>query len=357
MLSIGVLGFIVWSQIMMALHYCEIVVINFAICLKYKVKQIYNKLLLTLCYKQETFNNKYSLTLLRGLYKFYDGSSETTSKRSYNSNSYKNLEGLKYLQNTNEEWLNWFIGFSEGDGAILTYKKRAIFVLTQKEGKILYEIKNKLGFGKIRKEKNFYRYIVEDNTNIKNLITIFNGKLIMPKRVEQFNKWLELFDIDSKFNSIKTIDNISLNNAWLSGFTDAEGCFNIQVLKRNNTKNGHRIILRYILDQKDEKLVLERISTLFNCSTSTVYCRNKIGNYYRLTINSFNRIQKIIEYYDKFPLKTQKSNSYAIWIYIYMMTLKKEHLTLDGLNKIKLLKEELVINNKKSSSVKIEIFK
>ena len=34
MLSIGVLGFIVWSQIMMALHYCKIVVINFAICLE-----------------------------------------------------------------------------------------------------------------------------------------------------------------------------------------------------------------------------------------------------------------------------------------------------------------------------------
>ncbi len=30
--SIGILGFIVWSQYAVALHYCEVMVINFAIC-------------------------------------------------------------------------------------------------------------------------------------------------------------------------------------------------------------------------------------------------------------------------------------------------------------------------------------
>ena len=34
-------------------------------------------------------------------------------------------------------WLVWFIGFSEGDGAILTYEGRLRFVLTQKESSIL----------------------------------------------------------------------------------------------------------------------------------------------------------------------------------------------------------------------------
>jgi len=36
--------------------------------------------------------------------------------------------------------LQWFIGFAEGDGAILSYKGQPQFVITQKEGKILYEI-------------------------------------------------------------------------------------------------------------------------------------------------------------------------------------------------------------------------
>ena len=38
-------------------------------------------------------------------------------------------------------WLTWFIGFSEGDGAILTYKGRPTFVITQKKKKFYYTFK------------------------------------------------------------------------------------------------------------------------------------------------------------------------------------------------------------------------
>jgi hypothetical protein len=41
-------------------------------------------------------------------------------------------------------WLTWFIGFSEGDGAILTYKGRPTFVITQKEKEILLHIQKVL---------------------------------------------------------------------------------------------------------------------------------------------------------------------------------------------------------------------
>ena len=42
------------------------------------------------------------------------------------------------------------MGFSEGDGAILTTKGSPRFVLTQKEGAILYQIQEVLGFGTVR---------------------------------------------------------------------------------------------------------------------------------------------------------------------------------------------------------------
>ncbi len=29
-------------------------------------------------------------------------------------------------------WLDWFIGFAEGEGALLTFKNRLEFILTQK---------------------------------------------------------------------------------------------------------------------------------------------------------------------------------------------------------------------------------
>lgn len=43
----------------------------------------------------------------------------------------------------------------------------------------------------------------------------------------------------------------SLNDAWLSGFTDAEGTFNVNITKRENTVTGYRVQLRYILDKKN----------------------------------------------------------------------------------------------------------
>lgn len=48
-----------------------------------------------------------------------------------------------------DTWLDWFIGFVEGDGSILGYPNRNIvqFVITQKERKILLEIKQMLQMG------------------------------------------------------------------------------------------------------------------------------------------------------------------------------------------------------------------
>ena len=59
-------------------------------------------------------------------------------------------------------WLTLLIGFSEGDGAILTYKGRPTFVITPKETEILLHIKKVLGFGIVREYKTFSRYFVLD---------------------------------------------------------------------------------------------------------------------------------------------------------------------------------------------------
>ena len=49
---------------------------------------------------------------------------------------------------------------------------------------------------------------------------------------------------------ITTVFQPTLTDAWLSGFTDAEGTFTINITKRDNTKTGYRVQLRYLLDQK-----------------------------------------------------------------------------------------------------------
>src|SRR5690606_2618839 len=117
------------------------------------------------------------------VYKLYStGTSETTCERSFNFDKfdsiYKNKFGDKKIDHN---WLIWFIGFVEGDGAILTFNTKLQFVVTQKEKKILDEIKDNLGFGRIKHftstklNNEFYRFMVDDNENIFILTHLFNG--------------------------------------------------------------------------------------------------------------------------------------------------------------------------------------
>jgi hypothetical protein len=98
MISIGLLGFIVWSFKMMALLISNFEVIIFAIC--------WNSLVL-----RSTFNSKNLLNYTQSAGKILkvnndqDCSSETIRKKSFFDSDY------------DSDWLNWFIGFVEGNGA------------------------------------------------------------------------------------------------------------------------------------------------------------------------------------------------------------------------------------------------
>ena len=111
----------------------------------------------------------------------------------------------------------------------------------------------------------FYRYIVEDFKGVLLLALIFNGNLAIPNRINQLSKWIDcingklnnskstIFNLVSTITLITTVFLPTLTDAWLSGFTDAPGTFNINITKRDNTKTGYRIQLRYLLDQKYAK--------------------------------------------------------------------------------------------------------
>ncbi|OSX56139.1 hypothetical protein POSPLADRAFT_1160876, partial [Postia placenta MAD-698-R-SB12] len=260
---------------------------------------------------------------------------------------------LEFSYSIPDNWLSWFVGFSEGDGAILSYNGRPLFVLTQKEELILQHILSVLGFGTIRKiDKKgtiFYRYIVEDFTGVLLLALIFNGNLAIPNRVKQLDKWLSeinlklstkgsrIYGLCSTIVPSTCLFKPSLNNAWLSGFTDAEGCFNVNITKRENTLTGYRVILRYVLDQKYALDELTYISSLFGYGKVII----RSTDMYRYYCNSIIGLVNVCNYFKSFPLKTKKSNSLANWLKVYKMVLNKEHLTTEGLEMIRVIKKTI----------------
>jgi hypothetical protein len=70
----------------------------------------------------------------------------------------------------------------------LNYKERLIFVITQKDSKVLHEIQNVLGFGIVKDFKGFSRFIVSNNSDCFLLYLLFNGNLAIFSRINQLNK-------------------------------------------------------------------------------------------------------------------------------------------------------------------------
>lgn len=343
MMSIGVLGFVVWSQ-GLAFHICEDMVINFAICWNslVSISTFYSENLVG--YTQSAGNLSFlfvPLVIINGIrYYTEKSSSETTRETSFNFDTYRKLSGFD-PKTISDDWLAWFIGFSEGDGAFLTNRNtQGKFVLTQKEDLILHHIQATLQMGRVRHLGRFSRYMVDDNHNIKLLISLFNGNLVLDKRKTQFLNWLKLFNVEKRDNQ----DLPSLNNAWISGLIDAEGCFNVTLFKRKSMKLGYQVKLRFMIDQKDNFNNMLFISKQLNLFLSYRKLKKEtpgVSYMHRIESNSFLKAPLIINYLNRYNLKTKKQQSFDKWVMVYEMVKAKAHLNESGLKSIKKISKEI----------------
>lgn len=128
-----------------------------------------------------------------GLLRSKKGSSETIRGNTYDL--FKKNFGFFFKQEfivpsgqRDNDWLSWFIGFVEGDGAILEHKGRP-FVLTQKDDTVLHEIALTLKIGKVKHfydnkgNRQYSRYLVTDNKGIFLLYLLLNGNIVLQSRL------------------------------------------------------------------------------------------------------------------------------------------------------------------------------
>ena len=343
MMSIGVLGFVVWSQ-WMAFLIGDYVVIFFAICWNslVSISTFNSENLIGYAQSAGNISFMYFNILLINSEKYNiktdNSSSETARETSFNFNDYIIISGNNY-DKISDDWLTWFIGFSEGDGAFLTGRdKRLRFILTQKETAVLNHIHETLGIGRVRTYGHFSRYQVDDKKGILILIALFNGNLVLDKRKVQVKKWLDTLNIVQKNNKVLPL----LSNSWFSGFIDAEGCFNVTLFKRKAMALGYQVKLRFMIDQKDSldnMLFIKEKLNLF--LTHRKLKKGTVGIMHRLESTSFVKVPLIIQYLNKFRLKSKKKESFYKWITVYELVKNKAHLTEKGLSEIRKISKEV----------------
>lgn len=280
------------------------------------------------------------------------GSSETTREapQKFNFNDYKKYGNPKHLKKISSNFLEWFIGFSEGDGS---FTKEFSFVINQKDPKLLFKIKKNLGFGSVYEtsEPGIWRYCVTGQVNCLRLFYLFNGHLILKKTQKRFLYWLT--NIKTKIIVKQFQTNISLDNAWLSGFIEAEGGFYARIRKDKNTKLNIKFCKKFYLTQKDENLLLKKIGILLESKTK-VYCFiQKEKNYARIDITSFKSHIILLNYLSIYPLLGRKNITVCIWKKMHGYQERKEHLIDSGITKLNHLCFKLKKHNK-NNNIEVE---
>jgi hypothetical protein len=278
----------------------------------------------------------------------YLGSSETIRETSFNFIEYDKSKVL-HKKKINPLFLEWFIGFSEGDGSFIESKNRLFFIISQKDIKILYYIRQNLGFGKVSLYDGYGRYIVADRKNIDRLIYIFNGNLLLNKTNNRLLNWLNIRNTyspegDTKilYKTSKLLQNLDFNNSsWLTGFIDAEGCYSASRKNDKRSKLGFKVSLRFTIDQKDEKECLEKIKSFFGFGY--IEKRNTVEGMYRVVFSGRKSLLNCISYLQKYPLQSLKKVSYLRFCSIFYRLLnnKSSILTKKSLKRLERLIKNL----------------
>jgi hypothetical protein len=125
--------------------------------------------------------------------------------------------------------------------------------------------------------------------------------------------------------------------SWVQGFIEAEGCFQVILQK---IKNRINVSLRFSITQdiRDE-ILLNNIVTYLNCGR---YYKSPTRNEGQYLVTVFSDInEKIIPLLNEYPLKGVKKQDYLDFVQIAELIKSKDHLTEEGVEKIKLIQNNM----------------
>jgi len=309
-----------------------------------------------------------------------------------NTDSKNLLEPKSSDKNTNILSLNpWFItGFTDGDGSFsvsiakkksgLSWKIQPIFTigLDSKDLDLLVQIKAYFKVGRIYTSgrgivyytvgstKDIIKYILPhfdkynlatlklkdylvfknivllmekgEHKSLSGLLKIFSLRAILNKGLPSFIK-AEYPDITPAVEPEFKLSNY-LNPHWLSGFITAEGSFFISVYPNEKRKAGYAVNLVFSLSQ--DLRDLELLNRLVDYLGSGIVREHPNRNTAELIITKNGDINlKLIKFLTKFPLSGVKLLDFERFKQVSFLIENKMHLTQDGIELIKTIKEKM----------------
>lgn len=279
----------------------------------------------------------------------------------------------------NENYLGYYLaGLIDGDGNFSNQKGYLTITYNIKDKSAAYWLKSQIGYGSISKfkNKNAIKYIISHPDGLLRVLELINNKIKTNNKYYQIinyllnNNKLVNYKFYNKYDKFLKGNLNDFNNPWLSGFIDANGYFQINIINPpsgghikspiNNFSNKPEIRLKLQIVQKEIDILnyiklflcnnppsgghnnnsINNIKNLKGCYIGERKHNNDTISYY-LETTSFEKSKNIIMYLDKYSLISYKYLNYLYFRKVYIIIQNKEYLTIEGINKIKDIKNKM----------------
>lgn len=231
----------------------------------------------------------------------------------------------------------YLAGLIEGDGH---FSKRQLIISGHQNDYEFFKILSPmLGYGTVSNysKGRGLRFVISSKTGLRHVLSLCNGKFLGLHKYHQLvaHNWDQWLNIPL----LPPSNSLTLDNYWLCGFIEADGCFNITIRKCNTSATKRRVDLRLTIAQKDTFL-LQRIQQVFQ-ATQIYESRNKDSKHFRLTIAGYNRLPRVICYFDTYPLQTRKYIHYRLFRRSFRFMQFKKHLISEKLSIVKTFQTDI----------------
>jgi hypothetical protein len=135
---------------------------------------------------------------------------------------------------------------------------------------------------------------------------------------------------------------MKLPGDYVAGFIDGEGCFTIVISKHKTKRLGMDARLHFQIEVRaDDREIIENIQETLDCGRIYYLSYERYGwhPHVELKVSSLSEITgKLIPFLQKFPLRAKKRHSFELFLQAVEVFTSKEHLTLEGIEKLRVIR-------------------
>ncbi len=140
---------------------------------------------------------------------------------------------------------------------------------------------------------------------------------------------------------------MELDAQWIVGFVDGEGCFHVSVNAHPEMTAGFQVLPEFTVVQHERDVqVLHALKAYFGCGV----VRKNNGDRMAYRVRGHEHLSKnIVPFFEKHSLKSRKRVDFAKFRDIVNLMNRGEHLTSDGVDRIRDIANQM---NRKGLKIK-----